>query len=136
MKTHEAEDRTRQLKSEFVTITFDSADYDKIVRLMRLAREHVDDFDQTLYEPDAQRLDALNKLLAAPLSKNNAVTLKLSHLDLFDLESTSHMAEGFPENFGGEAALKMHFKNLAALTDMLEAYRKKAFSEQYAEGLA
>lgn len=131
MYIYESRDRTEQLKREFVMIAFDEAVYDKIVRLMKLAREHVSKLDPVLYELDEARLDELNKLLGLPLSKDKAIRVQLSHLDLFDLESISYLAEGFPQDFGGDAALKMSFKDLAALTDMLEGYRKKAFAESY-----
>jgi hypothetical protein len=133
MNAQERADRTAKLKSEFVTVTFDGGTYDNLVRLMQVAQQKLDNIDPVLYELDDMRLTELNKLLAASVPKDKSVTLKLSHFDLFGFEFTSHLAEGFPQSFGGEGTVKMKPKDLRTLTDRLESYRMKAFPEQYAE---
>ena len=99
-----------------------------IERITRSAHENYLEVDPSILQLDITRLSELNDLLATHQDdKKDGINLRLSNLDMFDLEKLSLYAEEFYGDLGGEEQLGMTPPDITALSEKLGKYRETTF---------
>lgn len=99
-----------------------------IERITRSAHENYLEIDPSILQLDITRLSELNDLLATHQDdKKDGINLRLSNLDMFDLEKLSLYAEEFYGDLGGEEQLGMTPPDITALSEKLGKYRETTF---------
>ncbi len=102
--------------------------FEKLSKITRSAHENYPELDPSILQLDITRLGELNALLAtSQADKMDGVNLRLSNLDMFDLEKLSLYAEEFYGDLGGADQLGMTPPDITALSEKLGRYRETAF---------
>lgn len=132
MMTEEKKYQSRilQLKNQANDLRLPDEIYEKIFRVIDMTLQNYSDIDPYILDLEESRLEEIKNLVQHPLSNTSeGVMLRLSHLDIFDLEKIILCAEGYYKELGGDQALHMSPSDLASLTEKIAVYRKKAFPE-------
>ncbi len=102
--------------------------FTKLESITRSAHENFEEVDPSILQLDIARLGELNDLLSTHQDdKKDGINLRLSNLDMFDLEKLSLYAEEFYGDLGGAEQLGMTPPDITALSEKLGKYRETTF---------
>lgn len=113
--------RLAQLESETADIAMAADIRGPLLRVLRQTMANYDDIDPAILGLEPERVGELARLL------EGGARVRLSHLDMFDLERLSLCAENYHDVLGGEKALSADESGLAALTRAVAALRRDTF---------
>jgi hypothetical protein len=117
------------LKGQVADVRLPRDVYDRITWLVQGMLQNFDDIDPAIFDLEKERVREIgNALSAAPCAGDYNVRLSL--LDMFDLESISLLAERDISPFAGAQECNWTGKDMAAMTAALEAIRKHHFPQE------
>lgn len=123
--------RLARLKNEITDLSLPADLHGKVLRVLGQTLRHFEDIDPYILGIEDTRLEELLQLLNEnDGTASDRVMLRLSHLDIFDLERVLLCAEGYHRELGGAQDLKMDADELSALTRKIAEYRRTAFPER------
>jgi hypothetical protein len=118
------------LKSQVADVLLPRAVYDKISWLVQGMIQHFEDIDPAIFDLEEARVREIGAALSKPISVNGDQKVKLSLLDLFDMENISLLAERDLKPFAGAAKCDWKEEDAEALTGALEKIRKTSFPQE------
>jgi hypothetical protein len=122
--------RIAYLKSQVAAVQLPRKVYDQVRWLVRGMLRHYDDIDPVIFDLEGARIEEIEAALSNPAYKGEDREVRLSLLDLFDLQNIGLLAERDLLPFAGAEPCNWTKEDMAALTAALDGIQKRDFPQE------
>ena len=122
--------RIAYLRSQVAAVQLPRDVYDQISWLVRGMLRHYDDIDPVIFDLEDARVAEIEATLSNPAFTGDDRDVRLSLLDMFDLQNIVLLAERDLRPFAGDQPCSWTKGDMTALTAALDGIRKRDFPQE------